>query len=315
MKVDVVIPNFNGARLLEKNLPLNVKVFENYKEIGKIIIVDDGSDPEEREKARRIAVETKSSQIKIEFLTSDKNYGFASTINKGVNFSDADLVFLLNTDALVEKGFLEPLIEDFLKDKMLFGVGCMDKSIEGDHVILRGRGTGYWKKGFLQHGRGEVNSKDTLWVSGGSSMIRRFLFLKLKGFDELFNPFYWEDIDLSYRALKRGYKILFDRRSTVIHKHEEGTIKIYFNQFYVRAVAFRNQFLFVWKNITDSDLIKNHLLYLPYHFVAFLLRGEVAFFLGFFLALLALPAIIQKRKIEEKFFILEDKDVVETIQK
>lgn len=310
MRVDVVIPNFNGAGLLKKNLPLNIKVFENYKEIKKVIIVDDGSDPEEREKARRISAEIKSSQIDIEFLTSDKNYGFASTINKGVNFSDADLVLLLNTDAVVEKGFLEPLIEDFLKDEMLFGAGCMDKSIEGNKVILRGRGTGRWKKGFLIHRRGEVNRKDTLWVSGGSSMIRRSFFLKLGGFDELFNPFYWEDIDLSYRAVKRGYKILFDSRSMVVHRHEEGAIKKNFSRFYIKIVAFRNQFIFVWKNITDVNLIQNHLLYLPYHFIVLLLRVETTFYLGFFLALLRLPAIIRKRRTEENLSVLKDKDII-----
>ncbi|PJE58197.1 MAG: glycosyltransferase family 2 protein, partial [Candidatus Portnoybacteria bacterium CG10_big_fil_rev_8_21_14_0_10_36_7] len=42
----------------------------------------------------------------------------------------------------------------------------------------------------------------------------------LNGFDELYSPFYWEDIDLSYRAWKTGYTVLFDPQVLVEHHHE-----------------------------------------------------------------------------------------------
>ena len=58
------------------------------------------------------------------------------------------------------------------------------------------------------------NSQDPLTVGA-----------KLGGFDGLYDPFYWEDIDLSYRAQKSGYKVIFEPKSIVTHEHEKGTVK------------------------------------------------------------------------------------------
>jgi GT2 family glycosyltransferase len=43
--------------------------------------------------------------------------------------------------------------------------------------------------------------------------------MQLKGFSPVFEPFYWEDTDLSYRGQQQGWKVLFDPRCKVIHHH------------------------------------------------------------------------------------------------
>ena len=48
-------------------------------------------------------------------------------------------------------------------------------------------------------------------------------FMEIKGFDELFSPFYWEDVDLSYRIWKRNWQILYEPNS-VAHHQVHGTI-------------------------------------------------------------------------------------------
>ena len=55
------------------------------------------------------------------------------------------------------------------------------------------------------------------------------MWLKLGGMDTLYSPFYWEDIDLSYRAWKSGYQILYDPNIIVEH-HHESTIAKYFDK-------------------------------------------------------------------------------------
>ena len=116
------------------------------------------------------------------------------------------LYILFNTDVYPDKDFLTPLLSHF-KDEKVFAVGCMDKSIEGKDVVLRGRGIGVWKRGFLVHEKGEIEKSDTLWVSGGSGAFRKSIWDKLGGLNELYNPFYWEDIDLSYRAQNQDTKL------------------------------------------------------------------------------------------------------------
>ncbi len=81
------------------------------------------------------------------------------------------------------------------------------------------------------------------------------------GMDEkLLSPFYWEDIDLCYRAQKRGWKILWEPKSVVIHEHESTTGK--FPKKYRQRIQDRNQLLFVWKNLGSSALFKKHIVFM-----------------------------------------------------
>lgn len=306
MKVSIIIPNYNGEELLKKNLP---KVFDaakaNKNGEVEIIVVDDGSTDNSVDEIHNYNAEFKVIQ-------NEKNLGFSSAINRGVKEANGQMIVLLNTDVVVQANFLEPLIKHF-RDPDVFAVGCMDKNIENGKVVLRGRGIGKWHRGFLMHQRGEVNKKDTLWVNGGSGAFKRRIWEKIGGFDQLYNPFYWEDIDLSYRALKSGYKILFENKSVVQHEHLQGAIKKNFSSFQVKSVAYRNQFIFVWKNATDLNLWFSHILWLPYHLIKSLMRADLAFLIGFFQAFVMLPKIIQSRFKIQKLFIKRDKDITPLI--
>jgi len=307
MNLSVVIPNYNGEKILSKNLPKVIKELENYQ-LGnlEIIVVDDFSID------KSIEVIKKFPQVKL--YTNFKNLGFSSNVDRGVEKASGDLILLLNTDVYPDKDFLKPLLPHF-NDEKVFAVGCMDKSVEGKKIILRGRGIGTWRRGFLIHEKGDANLSGTLWVSGGSGMFRKSIWDKLGGFNPLYNPFYWEDIDLSYRALKSGYKILFENKSTVWHEHEKGAIKNKFNPFDVKAIAYKNQFLFVWTNLTDSGLLIKHFLWLPYHLLKAIISKDRPFYLGFLKALVLIPKIIQTRFINKKLFVKSDKEVTKNFTK
>jgi len=298
MSISIVIPNYNGEKILKKNLP---KVFDAVGN-AEIIVIDDASIDGSLEVLSGF-------RPRLKVIKNEKNSGFSSSVNKGVRQAKGDIVILLNTDVVPEKDFLSPLVYHF-KDENVFAVGCMDKSIEGDSIVLRGRGIGEWKKGFLVHSKGEVEKTNTLWVNGGSSAFRKSIWEKLGGFNELYNPFYWEDIDLSYRGLKSGYKILFESKSVVTHEHEKGAIKSIYSNFEVKTIAYRNQFIFIWKNITDLDLQLFHLIWMPYYFVKALLGRDLAFFKGFLTAFILLPKIIKYSNIERKLFALKDNQVL-----
>ncbi|RJQ25335.1 glycosyltransferase family 2 protein [Candidatus Parcubacteria bacterium] len=301
MKIDIIIPNYNGLRLVEKNLPLVIDRVKDFNGVS-IVIVDDCSSRDEFEKIKELITSLSDidPKTKIELIRNEKNLGFSSSINKAALKSNADYLVFLNTDVIPEKDFLKAAIEDMMEDNNLFGIGFLDKSIEGEKTILRGRGVGAWKRGFLIHKRGEVDRDNTLWISGGSCLVNAKVFKKLGGFDNIYNPFYWEDIDLSYRAQKAGFNILFEKRSEVVHKHFEGAIKKYYSGFQIKTYAYRNQFIFIWKNITDLSLVLSHILWLPYHLLRALIRLDTPFFLGFVLALVKIPVIIFKRIREAK---------------
>jgi GT2 family glycosyltransferase len=309
MDISVVIPNYNGKNLLEKNLPKILDILSDYKE-GKaeVIIVDDYSTDESLNFISKI--QQKSLDVKL--ISNTKNLGFSSTVNKGVAQATGDIVILLNTDVSPEDDFLAPLLLHF-KDPIVFAVGCLDKSVEKDKTVLRGRGLGSWQRGFLVHHRGEVDKTNTLWVSGGSSAFRKSTWDKLGGLNEIYNPFYYEDIDLSYRALKSGYTIFFEPKSIVIHEHELGAIKTKYSKEKVKRIAYRNQFIFVWENATDYPLRLAHLLWLPYHLVKAITRADIQFFLGFFDALIFLPKVIKSKSKAQKYFVKTDKEIIKNL--
>lgn len=310
MKIEVIIPNYNGSDLIKKNLPKVLDALEKRKDTI-ITIVDDGSKPEEQEALSVFIPEVvKTTSIKINLQIHEKNVGFSSNINRAAMKSTADILILLNSDVSPQKDFLQPLLDHF-EDETVFGVGCMDKSIEDDGTtVLRGRGLAKWHNGFLVHRKGEIDKSNTFWVSGGSCAVRTDIFQKLGGFDPLYNPFYWEDIDISYRAQKAGYKLIFESKSIVTHMHAKGAIKKHYRDNVIKSYAMRNQFTFIWKNITDLDLILSHLLRLPYYLLTSCLSKDTIFLKGFYLAIVRLPDIMRHRKKQKKLFVLSDKAIL-----
>ncbi len=297
LSLSVVIPNWNGAYLLEKHLQAVIDVTSG----TEIIVVDDKSTDNSV-----VLLKEKFPQVRV--ILKQRHEGFASTVNVGVEAAHGEIVLLLNTDVEPTKGFLISLLPHF-RDPQVFAVGCLEKSFEADVTVLRGRGEAHWQKGFFVHWRGEVNQTDTAWVSGGSGAFRRSLWLKLGGMDTVFNPFYWEDIDLSYRALKAGYKLVFEPKSLIEHYHEEGKIKREFSPQEVKKIAYRNQFIFIWKNLSDNKLILKHICWTPLRFIRAAVTGDFFLIQGYFAAVLCLPVVILSRRKNSRTWIKSDRDI------
>lgn len=321
MKISIIIPNYNGASLLKKNIPHVLEAADYYSKethsLVDIVVVDDDSrdnlveyikDHSFDKLRTKIKNTDQKSKIILRFLQNEKNIGFASTVNKGVKEAQGEVIVLLNSDVEPERDFLIPLLVHF-KDETVFAVGCLDKSIEESKTVLRGRGIGRWQRGFLVHKRGEVDKTDTLWVNGGSGAFKKEIWNKLGGFNPIYSPFYWEDIDLSYRAQKAGYKVVFEPKSIVVHEHEKGSIKQKYSSSQIKTIAYRNQFIFVWINATDLDLQLLHIFWLPYHFLMAVKNHDWPFFKGFLLAIIKLPEIILYSFKVQKSFIKSDKEV------
>lgn len=242
MKFSVVIPNWNGQKLLERNLPAVLLL-----RAEEIIVADDGSTDG--------SVEFIEKQFPMVRVVSHKHLGFAGNCNKGVGAAVGEIVILLNTDVVPDKNLLASLKKHF-SDPSIFAVSFNEKNNE-KYAWTKG----IFKDGFIAHEVGEKDDKihDTFWASGGSAAFRRSYWIELGGMDEIFNPFYWEDIDLSYRAQKRGWRVLWDPKAAVVHEHK-GVIGKNFSSKYIGLIQERNRLIFVWKNLSDKNLFKQHLI-------------------------------------------------------
>lgn len=271
-KISIVIPTYNGRYLLEKNLSQVIKACPEQGRRAEIIVVDDGSTDE-------TAGFLKKNYPQIKLIKHKKNLRFAEACNSGIKTASGEIVVLLNNDVVPKKGFLKPLLSNF-KDKEVFSVGCREIEEKDGKKTVSGRNRGEFKRGFLVHWRAkDQDNKSTLWTFGGSMAVDRKKYLQLGGMDTIYKPAYWEDIDLCWRARKKGWKILFEPKSIVYHQHETTNIKE-LGKRRMEIAAYKNQILFVWKNIRGWQLIQ-HFIWLPYHLIFTTIKSKGLFLLGF----------------------------------
>ncbi|MEK7580970.1 MAG: glycosyltransferase family 2 protein [Patescibacteria group bacterium] len=304
-KISVVIPNYNGRDILTKTLPYVIKNCPN----SEIIVVDDASSDDS------VTLLHKKFK-KVRVVRLKKNKGFANAANSGILTATNKLVLLLNSDVAPRNGFLNPALKYFNESKnKVFAVGLCDFSHENGRIVKKGRGGIYFKQGFLLHYPAVIERGATLWTSGGSSLINREIFLKLGGFDTLFKPFYWEDIDLGWRAWKQGYKCFFEPLSIVDHYHEQGSIIKEKSKLSIKTASYKNQILFFWKNVEDTYFVIMHLILFPYNFLTALIRLDIAFFAGFLWAIIYVPCLIYNKTLSPTTFIISEREILKIFEK
>lgn len=296
LSVSVVIPNFNGGKLLAKHLPAVINAVGS----SEILVVDDASND-------RSVQLLKDNFPQIKVITHSINKRFAAACNTGFENASGEIVILLNNDVSPQSDFLANLLKNFEEEKV-FAVGCAEK-ISHNSQDISGKSCATFSRGIVAHRRCERQEfGNTLWVSGGSGAFRKSIWNELKGMDTMFAPAYQEDRDISYRAMKRGYKVLFEPNSVVIH-HHETTNKQELGASKMLVTSFKNQFLFIWKNITSTKLILKHLVWLPYQLIVGGIKSKGLLIQGFVQALKNTPDVFVKRQIESKESLVTDEEI------
>ena len=293
--ISVVIPTYKNKEELIKNLKHN---FEFLKDCEVIVINDDPD-----------ASITNDLKIFPDLILAENNtnLGFAGAVHRGIKQAKGDFIMLLNSDVLLNDTSYLKAIDMLRKDENTFAISFAQKEKDGTPV---GKNQIYWESGFFQHKKAS-NLKTGIngWAEGGACIVNKKLYEKVGGFDSLYSPFYWEDIDLSYRAWKSGYQILFNPDILVTH-HHESTIGTYFTKDKIRIIAYRNQFIFIWKNIENNALLLSHIGRLICSLPVMMFK-DFSFVTGFWNALLLLPKIISKRKKSK----INDKEILDKFQR
>ncbi|MBU1200640.1 hypothetical protein KJ953_03895 [Patescibacteria group bacterium] len=101
---------------------------------------------------------------------------------------------------------------------------------------------------FRRSKKGKVNEVEV--ANGGSSIYRRKIWNKIGGIDMMFEPYWWDDVDYSYRAKKAGYKIIEDGTVGVQQVGEMG-VDILKRNLKSVLIQRRNYLLFLKKHKSD----------------------------------------------------------------
>ncbi|RJR25688.1 glycosyltransferase family 2 protein [Candidatus Microgenomates bacterium] len=253
MDVSILVTCWNGEKLLSHNFSKVVEAAENKdNKVKEILVVDDGSSDNSVSFLKK-----NFPQVKV--LENKRNYGYGFSCNRGMEEAKADLVAILNLDVIPDKDFLVSCLPHF-EDEKVFSVSFNEGSF--------GPGRLAWNKGFIEivETKPEKTTSFASWPSGGSSVFRKKLWREIGGMDEIFLPFYFEDIDLGIRAEKKGYKCLWEPKAKVNHKHE-ATINpenfaLHKHKKDISLIKERNFLLLNWKHLDSPSDFFNHLVYL-----------------------------------------------------
>jgi GT2 family glycosyltransferase len=242
-RASIVMVSYNSKHKL---MPCLKSVLRALPDDCELIVVDNAS---VEDNADAIA----ASFPEIALIRSDKNLGFAGGCNLGVRYAQGKQLIFLNPDTLVEPGWLDGLLAPFAKDDRI-GLVTSQILLMADPGRLNTCGCNIHITGLtLCRGMGQPRDSYTQVdevgaISGAAFAIRRNLFDKLGGFDEVMF-LYLEDTDLSWRARLAGYKTVYTPASLVLHDYELRItpMKVFWEE--------RNRYLMLLKSFTWPTLI------------------------------------------------------------
>lgn len=308
--VSVIIPNYNGMAFLGQCLKsLNDQTFDDFE----IILVDDVSKDDSVEFIRE-------HFPKVKIVINKENLGFPKTCNIGIKLCRGKYVALLNNDTVVDKKWLEALVET-IENNAAVGM-CASKILSmgsvalidsvGINICFDGMSRG---RGRLENDIGQYSTtEEVLLPSGCAALYRKKMLDEIGVFDEDFFS-YCEDTDMGLRGQLAGWKSFLVPEAIVYH-HYSGSWKknilkkIYLierNHVWLAIKIFPVELLLIFPILTFYRFILQF-------YAAIKKRGATSEFLiqlspwvvirtifsAYFDALIKIPLFIKKRTIIQK---------------
>jgi GT2 family glycosyltransferase/glycosyltransferase involved in cell wall biosynthesis len=218
--VSVVVLNYNNFDLTYKAVE---SVLEHTDTGVEVILVDNGSDSCVLEQLIDSFRDTRVS-----ILSVGVNRFFGEGNNIGAESATGEILVFLNNDVIVTENWLEPLIDELQRNpnvgavgpKLLYPDGTLQEAgafvDKNGHSVQRGKGKA--------SGAGLLNERrEVHYVSGACVAIRKRDFLRVGGFNFVYDPAYYEDTDLCFSLRAAGLSVIYQPESTVIHLESQTT--------------------------------------------------------------------------------------------
>mgnify|MGYP002765295125 FL=1 len=247
-EVTIVIPNYNGKRLLENCLKTLEQ--QTYKDF-KVLVVDNGSSDG--------STEVSSEKLELEIISLKENLGFCGAVNLGIQKTKTPYLILLNNDTETDRYFVEKLLAGIKKSEHIFSCGAQMIDFK-DHEMLDNAGDLYTAMGWaVARGKGKkcADFEQAVRVfscCAGAAIYRMDVLKKIGGLDEQHFA-YLEDVDLGYRARIDGFENWYTPEAKVYHVGSATTGTRY-NEKKVFLAA-RNTIFVIYKNMPLLQLIIN----------------------------------------------------------
>jgi GT2 family glycosyltransferase len=301
-----IVGTWHGKHLLTQSLPALLRAVKNHGGNHEVIVVVDYESTDGTEEYVRQAF----PEVKI--VVGDHPLYYSGASRMGIKTATQDIVVLINNDSIVHESFIAPLIAPF-NDPDVFGVASQvtdsDGSPETGKTRIHFNGCDFnWV-----HEPVSISDPSycaVSWLHRGALALDRRKYCWLRGLDELYDPVYFEDADLSYRAWKVGWKCILSLNSRIAHKHQLEAPSAAQN--FLHMIVRRNANVFCWKNINDLPMLILHFVKSGVRRLGRARRSdrgtglELRALLG---ALKRLPVIIRRRLRIAPWIVRSDREV------
>ncbi|HUW21965.1 MAG TPA: glycosyltransferase family 2 protein [Candidatus Bathyarchaeia archaeon] len=245
--VTVIIPNWNGEQLLDNCLK---SLMDQWFQDFNIIVVDNGS----IDGSLRLI---NSRYPTVRTIVNRNNLGFAKAVNQGISVSRSKYIILLNNDTVVEKNFIQTLVESIRRSNKICAVAAKILNYNNPNIIDSAGDVINSVGQAFHRGNGDDTSKwnireKVFLITACASIYKANCFKKIGLFDEDFFA-YGEDVDWCLRAQLIGCEFWFEPKAIVFH-HNKATSKRISRS--VEYLQFRNMTFSIIKNFPIGLLLK-----------------------------------------------------------
>lgn len=241
MKLSVIIVSYQVRHYLAQCLDSLQRALKDLE--SEVIVVDNHSSDDTVAYIRK-----NYSWVRV--IANNHNLGFAKANNIALRLAKGEYVLFVNPDVVVAENTVKECVDVLAEHPETGALGVCMLNRDGTRALESRRGiptpmTAFYKMSGLckiypksrRFGRYYMGwlpwdvPVEIEIVSGAFTMLRTSVMREMNGYDEEYFM-YGEDIDLSYRLLKAGYKNLY-LPNTILHYKGESTHKSSFRYVHV----------------------------------------------------------------------------------
>ncbi len=263
-QLSIIILTFNSSGFIRACLD---SVFKQSYQDYEVILVDNGS-------SDNTLSLIKENYSKVRLIENKENSGACSARNRGIEHADGKWILTLDCDIVLEKDFLEKMMECAQGSDGSVGI-VQPKVLQMDKTTIYSCGIRVsGSRRFFDIGKGRPDNgeyngeRDVFGACSAAALYRREMLEEIRQdtgyFDERFF-FLVEDVDLSWRAQKKGWKARFYPNAVCYHPGNSSGLNRKTRQY----LCFRNRYYLMIKNDNIPSLRSNLISLFFYDFARF----------------------------------------------
>lgn len=202
--VSVIVTTYNRPKILEENIKaLSIQRIDGF--LLEIIVVDDSSSFENS----KIVRNTLSQYPLVTYVRNEKNIGLSGSRNVGAAIAKGEFLIFLDDDIIVEYDYVLGHVSKLNNETGIATVGSLrfPPELTKNNNLMKYLSS----RELRQRSFNEILlcDLDPQYFGGGICGIRTSDFRFVKGFDETFQFYGNEDVEMGYQLKKSGVRIVY----------------------------------------------------------------------------------------------------------